>query len=122
PMGSAAVFQTPERHVPPVTDLPDFKPNNPVDQLTLVKWKQLGLRPSPICNDATFLRRVTIDLCGRLPTAAEAVAFEADRAADKRARLIDKLLDSPDYPAYFALKWGSVLRNSRLAGADKAAV
>src|SRR5262249_2128971 len=98
------------------------KPNNYVDELTLVKWKKLGLRPSRTCNDATFLRRVTIDLCGRLPTAAEAIAFEEDPAADKRAKLIDRLLDSPDYPAYFALKWGSVLRNSNIAGADKAAV
>ena len=121
-MGFVAVFRTLVPHGPPVADLPEFKPNNYVDELTLVKWKKLGLRPSPTCNDATFLRRVTIDLCGRLPTMAEAVAFETDPAADKRARLIDKLLDSPDYPAYFALKWGSVLRNSRLAGADKAAV
>ena len=88
----------------------------------LAKWKKLGLRPSPPCDDATFLRRVTVDLCGRLPTAAEARAFLADTAADKRAKLIDRLLDSPDYPAYFAMKWGSILRNSNLAGADQAAV
>ena len=49
-------------------------------------------------------------------------AFVADKAADKRAKLIDKLLDSPDYPAYFAVKWGGILRNSNLAGADQAAV
>ncbi len=42
-------------------------------------------------------------------------------AADKRAKLIDRLLDSPDYPAYFALRWGTILRNSHLAGADQAA-
>src|SRR5262249_48923201 len=107
-MGFVAVFRALVPHGPPIADLPDFKPHNYVDELTLVKWKKLGLRPSPICDDATFLRRVTIDLCGRLPTAAEAVAFEEDRAADKRARLIDRLLDSPDYSAYFALKWGSV--------------
>ena len=72
----------------------------------LAKWKKLGLRPSPTCDDATFLRRVTVDLCGRLPTAAEARAFLADTAADKRAKLIDRLLDSPDYPAYFAMQLG----------------
>src|SRR5579884_406731 len=121
-MGFVAVFRALVPHGPPIADIPDFKPNNYIDELALVKWKKLGLRPSPTCDDATFLRRVTIDLCGRLPTAAEVVAFEEDRAADKRARLIDRLLDSPDYPAYFALKWGSVLRNSHLAGADKAAV
>src|SRR5262249_59823713 len=41
--------------------------------------------------------------------------------ADRRARLIDRLLDSPDYPAYFAMRWGSILRNSSLAGANQAA-
>ncbi|HLQ47040.1 MAG TPA: DUF1553 domain-containing protein, partial [Planctomycetaceae bacterium] len=58
---------------------------------------------------------------GRLPTAEEARAFLADTTSDKRQKLIDRLLDSPDYPAYFALKWGSILRNSNLAGADQAA-
>ena len=45
----------------------------------------------------------------------------ADSATDKRTKIADKLLDSPDYPAYFALRWGSILRNSNLAGADQAA-
>jgi len=53
------------------------------------------------------LRRVTVDLCGRLPTAEEARTFLADTQNDKRSRLIDRLLDSPDYPAFFALRWGN---------------
>src|SRR5207237_7736655 len=92
-----------------------------VDELAAARWKKLGLPPSPACDDATFLRRVTVDLCGRLPTADEARASLADTAADKRAKLIDRLLDSPDYAEYFAMRWGSILRNSNLAGANQAA-
>ncbi len=120
-MGHVAVFRALVPHGEPLTDIPEFKPANYLDELTVAKWKKLGLRPSPPADDATFLRRVTVDLCGRLPTTAEARAFLADTAADKRAKVIDKLLDSPDYPAFFAMRWGSILRNSNLAGADQAA-
>lgn len=121
-MGFVAVFKAIVPHGPPLADIPDFKPLNKVDEFAVAKWKKLGLKPSPGCDDSTFIRRVTIDLCGRLPTMAEVKAFNDDKSADKRAKLIDKLLDSADYPAYFALKWGSILRNSNLAGADQAAV
>jgi hypothetical protein len=121
-MGFVAVFKAIVPHGPPLADIPDFKPLNKVDELAVAKWKKLGLKPSPGCDDSTFIRRVTIDLCGRLPTVAEVKAFTDEKAADKRAKVIDKLLDSADYPAYFALKWGSILRNSNLAGADQAAV
>jgi Protein of unknown function (DUF1549)/Protein of unknown function (DUF1553) len=120
-MGHVAVFRALVPHGEPLTAIPDFQPINYVDELAVAKWKKLGLRPSPVCDDATFLRRATVDLCGRLPTPAEVKAFLAETAADKRTKLIDKLLDSPDYPAYFALRWGSILRNSNLAGADQAA-
>jgi hypothetical protein len=121
-MGFVAVFRAIVPHGPPLADIPDFKPNNKIDELAVAKWKKLGLKPSPTCDDATFIRRLTIDLCGRLPTAAEVKAYLEDTSADKRAKLIDKLLDSADYPAYFAMKWGAILRNSNLAGADQAAV
>jgi hypothetical protein len=119
--GYVAVFRAMVPHGEPLNDIPEFKPVNYIDELTLAKWKKLGLRPSPLADDATFLRRLTLDLCGRLPTTAETRAFLADTSADKRAKLIDRLLDSPDYPAYFALRWGVILRNSNLAGATQAA-
>jgi hypothetical protein len=121
-MGFVAVFKAIVPHGPPLASIPGFTPNNAVDELAVAKWKKLGLKPSPACDDATFIRRVTVDLCGRLPTAAEAKAFLEDRSAERRAKLIDRLLDSPDYPAYFAMKWGAILRNSNLAGSDQAAV
>ncbi|WP_052640092.1 DUF1549 domain-containing protein [Zavarzinella formosa] len=120
-MGYVAVFRAMVPHGPALTEIPEFKPANYVDELALAKWKKLGLKPSPVVNDATFLRRVTIDVCGRLPTAEEAKTFLADNSADKRAKLIDRLLDSRDYPAFFAMRWGSILRNSNLAGSTNAA-
>ncbi|MGI8981525.1 MAG: DUF1549 and DUF1553 domain-containing protein [Pirellulaceae bacterium] len=119
--GQVAVFSAIIPHGQPLTEIPDFQPNNYIDKLAAEKWKKLGLLPSHLCDDATFLRRVTIDLCGRLPTSEEARTFLADASGDKRTKAIDRLLDSPDYPAFFALRWGSILRNSNLAGADKAA-
>ncbi len=121
-MGFVAVFRAIVPHGPPLSDLPQFKPNNKVDELAVAKWKKLGLKPSPTCDDVTFIRRVTVDVCGRLPTAAEVKAFTEDKADNKRTKMIDRLLDSPDYAAYFAMKWGAILRNSRLAGAEEAAV
>ncbi|MBN9519619.1 DUF1553 domain-containing protein [bacterium] len=121
-MGYVAVYRAMVPHGPALAGIPNFTPNNFVDELAAKKWQRLGLLPSPLCDDATFLRRVTLDLCGRLPTPEEARAFGADPVPDKRTKHIDRLLDSPDYSAYFALRWGSILRNSNLAGADQAAV
>jgi hypothetical protein len=120
-LGYVAVFRALVPHSEPLATIPNFEPTNYVDQWAAVKWKRLGVKPSPPADDATFLRRVTVDLCGRLPTSLEARAFLEDASADKRSKWIDRLLDSADYPAYFALRWASILRNSNLAGADQAA-
>jgi hypothetical protein len=120
-LGQVAVFHAIVPHGDRLATIPDFTPHNYVDQLVAEKWKKLGLLPSPPCDDATFLRRLTLDLCGRLPTAEEATVFLTDASSKKREAAVDRLLESPDYPAYFALRWGSILRNSRLAGADQAA-
>lgn len=87
---------------------------NFIDELVFAKLKALGVPPSPVCDDATFVRRATLDIAGRLPTAAEALAFAADNGADKRDKLIDRLLDSAGYADYFANKWSVILRNQRV--------
>ncbi|MFO0902064.1 MAG: DUF1549 and DUF1553 domain-containing protein [Pirellulales bacterium] len=119
--GQVVVFRAILPHGEPRTDLPGFAPNNYIDELSAKKWMQLGLQPSPLADDAVFLRRTTLDVCGRLPTVDEARQFLADADPNKRRVLIDRLLESPDYPAFFALRWGAILRNSNLAGSDQAA-
>ena len=119
-VGHVAVFQAIVPHGESLDSLPEFTANNYVDELAAEKWMKLGLQPSPLSDDATFLRRLTIDLCGRLPTVEETRAFIDDKSGSKRREVVDRLLDSPDYPAYFAMRWGAILRNSKLAGADQA--
>lgn len=89
---------------------------NFIDELVFKKLKAVGMPPSEICDDATFIRRVTIDVAGRLPTTEETRKFLADKHPNKREYLIDNLLESPDYAEYFANKWSALLRNKR--GAD----
>ncbi|HEY1051372.1 MAG TPA: DUF1549 domain-containing protein [Prosthecobacter sp.] len=95
----------------PVETLPPS--SNFVDDLVFAKLKTIGIPPSGIADDATFLRRVTLDLTGRLPTAAEMKEFRASTDAKKRGTLVDRLLDSPEYAEYFANKWSALLRNQR---------
>jgi hypothetical protein len=119
-MGQVAVFLALVPHGEPLKEIANFTPKSEIDRLVVEKWKKLGLKPSPLVDDATFLRRVTLDLCGRLPTSDEVRAFLNDATPTKRDSAVDRLLESPDYPAFFALRWGSILRNSNLAGADRA--
>jgi hypothetical protein len=64
-----------------------------------------------LCSDEVFVRRAYLDLLGILPTADEARAFVSNRKRDKRAQLIDALLDRPEYADFWALKWADLLRN-----------
>ncbi len=86
---------------------------NFVDEAVFANLKELGIPPSAVCDDATFLRRVTLDIAGRLPTEQEASGFLANGGADKREQVIDELLRSPDYADFFASKWTAVLKNRR---------
>ncbi len=100
----------------PVGSLPPEK--NFVDTAVFANLKELGIPPSPVCDDATFLRRVTLDIAGRLPTEEEAKAFLADTSTDKRDKWIDELLRSPDYADFFAGKWTALLKNRRDDASD----
>lgn len=84
-----------------------------IDALVAKKQRAVGLVPSPLCDDRTFLRRVSFDLTGTPPSPARITAFLADRSADKRAKLVDELLAGSEYADFWTLKWGDLLRSNR---------
>jgi len=84
-----------------------------IDRLVIDRLQSLNIAPSGGCDDATFFRRATLDIIGKLPTADEARAFLADKRSDKRARWIDSLLDRPEFVDFWALKWADLLRVDR---------
>ena len=102
----------------PVTKLP--KANNFIDELVFKNLTKLGMPPSELADDGTFLRRVTIDIAGRLPTKDETDKFLASTDAAKYEQLVDRLLDSKEYADYFAGKWSAILRNRRKSDKDDA--
>ena len=107
-----------------VDEVPGFQwsqptPGNYIDELVNAKLKQLQYLPAPTCSDPVFLRRVYMDVIGILPTIDETNAFLVDSATDKRSKLIDQLLQRDEYPKFWALKWGDLLKmTSKLVGSD----
>jgi hypothetical protein len=81
-----------------------------IDDLVFARWKALGIQPANPASDSAFFRRAYIDAIGTLPTAKEAAAFLADPDPNKRAALIDRLLDRDEFPEYCAMKWSDLLR------------
>ena len=114
--GQAGVFNVAVPLGAKVDKLPAQK--NFIDNLVFKNLKLLGIPPSAVIDDATFLRRATLDIGGRMPTMEETKKFLADPAKDKREQLIDDLLRSPDYADYFANKWTALLKNRRDSPAD----
>ncbi|MFM7207396.1 MAG: DUF1553 domain-containing protein [Planctomycetaceae bacterium] len=80
-----------------------------IDDLSLAQLEQLRLKPSPPCDDATFLRRAFLDTIGRLPTPEEVRGHLADRSPKRKERLVELLLARPEFVDYWAYKWSDVL-------------
>ena len=126
--GQAAIAQV---VVPfgPAIELAGWETGNLVDRFAAAKYRELGLQPAPLCDDATFVRRAFVDVIGTLPTAAETRAFIDSTDPAKRAKLIDRLLGltgdpaldiyNNSYAAYWSLKWADLLRSSSKSLGDQ---
>ena len=89
---------------------PEIDEHNYVDSLVHQKLRELRITPSEICTDEQFLRRATIDLNGRLPTPEAYARFKADESPEKREKLVDELLQRPEFGELWAAQWGEWLR------------
>lgn len=94
--------------------------DNLVDTHVIRKLNTLRIHPSPVADDAHFLRRVFIDLIGVQPKPEELEAFVADSSADKRSKMADKLLERGEFVDWWSLRWGDLLQNSRNTASDPA--
>jgi hypothetical protein len=84
---------------------------HPVDREVYAKLRQLNIAASPVCGDEEFVRRAYIDLLGTLPSPGDVRAFVGNTAPDKRAHLVDALLERPEYADMQALLWADRLRS-----------
>lgn len=82
----------------------------PLDKLVRVRLENSGIAPAPLCSDAVFLRRAYLDVIGTLPTVEAARMFLGDTEPGKRRRLVERLLERPEYADYMAMRWSDLLR------------
>src|SRR5579871_5492238 len=83
--------------------------NNYIDEFVLRKLRSLNIPPSGHCTDCEFIRRAFLDAAGILPTPDEVARFLADNSPNKRAKLIDALLERPEFVDYWSYKWSDLL-------------
>lgn len=93
-------------------------PNNFIDERVFASLDEIGLPASELCDDPTFIRRVTLDIAGRLPTLEETRSFLENPSSTKRNELIQRLIRSGDYADFFANKWTTLLKNRRDDASD----
>ena len=120
-MGAVDTFQT---LIPLSSEIENSSPpveNNYIDGLVNARLGKLHIAPSGRAEDDELLRRVYLDIIGTLPTAEEARQFLDDSETDKLSRLVNHLLDRPEYSEYWALKWADQLRVDRRSMGHKAA-
>lgn len=106
----------------PHVDLTNWKNNNYIDELAAVKFEELGLQPSDLCDDATFVRRAYLDAIGGLPTMEETKRFIDSADPQKREKMVDQLLGltgdpnldlyNDRYASFWTLKWSDLIRNN----------
>jgi hypothetical protein len=114
--GQVSVFRAFVPQAFSVEQLPEAR--NFVDELVFSNLKRLGIPPSDVTDDTTFLRRVSLDIAGRLPTQVELDAFLTNASPGKRDDAIERLLASGEYADFFANKWTAMLKNRRDDASD----
>jgi Protein of unknown function (DUF1549)/Protein of unknown function (DUF1553) len=112
-MNEVAVFRVLVPRTETIANYPAVVENNFIDRLVFAKLRKLNVAPSELADDAEYLRRVYLDLIGTLPTPAEARQFLADRRPDRRTRLVDELLQRPEFADFWAQQWADLLRVDR---------
>ncbi|MEX2187444.1 MAG: DUF1549 domain-containing protein [Pirellulales bacterium] len=115
---------TPVQIIRPVSDLvgsryPAVATPTKIDELVVAKLRKLGIVPSELSTDAEFLRRVSLDMTGTLPTPTEVEEFLADKSAGKREKKIEVLLASPAYATWWATKLCDITGNNPRRAAEQ---
>lgn len=88
----------------------DEPENNYIDSLVHTKLKKLRILPSGLCSDAEFIRRVSLDICGVVPSEDEILAFQQDEDPAKREKLVDRLLERKEFVDIWVMKWSELLQ------------
>jgi hypothetical protein len=80
-----------------------------IDQMIEAKWRDKEVKPAPLADDTEFLRRLSLDVGGRIPAVQDVRLFLGDKSPEKRHKAVDKLLDSPLYSTHFAAVWRALM-------------
>ena len=112
--GKVSVFQAIVPRPGAAVKYPGLPVNNLIDGLVDRQLKRLNIAPSGLADDTTFLRRVYLDIIGKIPTATEANEFGESTAKNKRGKLVETLLARAEFADYWALIWSDLLRVDRL--------
>lgn len=100
----------PREETVPADEYAKLPRNNFIDDLVWKKLQRLNITPSEPCSDHVYLRRATTDICGRIPYRNEVQEFLSDADPKKREKLVDRLLQEPDFADHWANKWMDLLR------------
>lgn len=113
-LGKAVAARIAVVEQPPMANYPDIPRNNFIDELVFAKLKRLNIIPSALSSDQEFLRRVYLDTTGMLPTLEETNEFLESTDPDKRAKLIDQLIDRPEFAEVWATRFADLFRTGLL--------
>jgi hypothetical protein len=113
-LGKAVAARIAVVEQPPMANYPDVPRSNFIDDLVFAKLKRLNIIPSRLSSDEEFLRRVSLDTTGMLPTIEETKAFLESKDPDKRAKLIDQLIERPEFAEVWATRFADLFRTGLL--------